>query len=202
MRVAPAKRKHENKPQRLAKGVPKTHAAAPAGRARKVSLRPESRSKPRRALADERHVSPLARLMGALRVEKIRFQLIGMSAAVLQGVPVATLDVELWLDLPSRQYMRVVNLASAQGAKLARNTVVELTDGTLVNFIFEVTGLSSFATELRKARKLRFNGMDVPVMPLESIRKRKTAIMRPKDSAHIHYINETLRALNANRRRK
>ena len=140
--------------------------------------------------------------MGALRVEKIRFQLIGMSAAVLQGVPVATLDVDLRLDLPSRQYMRVVNLASAQGAKLARNTVVELTDGTLVNFIFEVTGLSSFATELRKARKLRFNGMDVPVMPLESIRKRKTAIMRPKDSAHIHYINETLRALNANRRRK
>ncbi len=42
--------------------------------------------------------------MGALSTEKIRFQLIGMSAAVLQGVPVATFDVDLWLDLPSRQY--------------------------------------------------------------------------------------------------
>ena len=140
--------------------------------------------------------------MGALGAEKIRFQLIGMSAAVLQGVPVATLDVDLWLDLPSRHYMRAVNLALAQGAKLARNTVVELVDGTLVNFIFEVTGLRGFASELRKARKLRFHGMDVPVMPLESIRKSKKVIMRPKDTAHVHYINETLRALKANRRRK
>jgi 5-methylthioribose kinase len=140
--------------------------------------------------------------MGSLRAEKIRFQLIGMSAAVLQGVPVATLDVDLWLDLPMRHYMRAVNLALAQGAKLARNTVVELADGTLVNFIFEVTGLRSFATELRRARMLRFHGMAVPVMPLNSIRKSKTAIMRPKDVAHIHYIDETLRALKANRRRK
>ncbi len=41
--------------------------------------------------------------MGTLGAEKIRYQLIGMSAAVLQGVPVATIDVDFWLDLPARQ---------------------------------------------------------------------------------------------------
>jgi hypothetical protein len=110
--------------------------------------------------------------------------------------------VDFWIDLPARQYMRVANLALQQGAKLVRNTVVELIDGTLVNFIYEVTGLRSFALEMRKARKLRFHGMDVPVMPLESIRKSKEAVMRPKDPAHIHSIDETLRALRANRRSK
>ena len=52
-----------------------------------------------------------------------------MSAAVLQGVPVVTHDVDLWMDLPSRQYMTPVNLAIRQGAIMVRNTVVELTDG-------------------------------------------------------------------------
>ncbi len=131
--------------------------------------------------------------MGALRAEKIRFQLIGMSAAVLQGVPVATHDVDLWIDLPVRQYMKAINVAVAHGAKMVRNTVAELRDGMLVNFIYEVTGLGSFAAELRKARKMRFHGCEIPVMPLESIRKSKAAVMRDKDSSHIQYIDRTLR---------
>jgi len=78
---------------------------------------------------------------------------------------------------------------------MIRNTVVELADGTLVNFIFEVTGLRGFATEARNAVRLKFHGQSVLVMPLESIRASKAAIMRPKDKAHIHYLNETMRAL-------
>lgn len=131
--------------------------------------------------------------MGAFGAEKIRFQLIGMSAAVLQGVPVATNDFDLWIDLPARQYMLPMNVALHLGAKMIRNTVLELTDGMLVNFIFNVTGLKSFAEEFRKAKKLNFQGRSIPVMPLESIRKSKAAVMRPKDKAHIYYIDETLR---------
>jgi hypothetical protein len=116
-----------------------------------------------------------------------------MSAAVLQGVPVVTHDVDFWIDLPARQYMRVLNVALAHGAKMVRNTVVELADGMLVNFIFEVTGLSSFAAELHKAKLLRFRGCAISVMPLESIRKSKAAILREKDPAHIHAIDQLLR---------
>ncbi len=116
-----------------------------------------------------------------------------MSAAVLQGVPVVTHDVDLWIDLPARQYMLAVNVALRRGATMVRNTVVELSDGMLVNFIYEVTGLGSFAVELRKAHKLRFHGCEIPVMPLESIRKSKAAVMRDKDPAHIHAIDQTLK---------
>ncbi len=131
--------------------------------------------------------------MGAFRKENIRLQLIGMSAAVLQGVPVVTHDVDLWIDLPPRQYMRAVNLAVRLGAKMVRNTVVELRDGMLVNFIYEVTGLGSFASELRKALRMKFHRCEILVMPLKSIRKSKAAVMRGKDPAHIHYIDEVLR---------
>ena len=118
--------------------------------------------------------------------------MIGMSAAVLQGVPVVTHDVDLWIDLAPR-HMTVIKTSLRDGARMIRNTVVELSDGMLVNFIYQVTGLGSFTDELKKARKLRFHGCVVPVMPLESIRKSKVAVMRAKDSAHIHYIDETLR---------
>ena len=116
-----------------------------------------------------------------------------MSAAVLQGVPVVTHDVDLWIDLPSRQYMTPVNVALRQGATMVRNTIVDLSDGMLVNFIYAVDGLANFATELRKARLMKFHGGDIPVMPLESIRKSKVTVMRDKDPAHIHLIDETLR---------
>jgi hypothetical protein len=125
-----------------------------------------------------------------------------MSAAVLQGVPVVTHDVDLWIDLPPRQYMTPVNLALQQGATMVRNTVVELNDGMLVNFIYSVDGLGSFATEFKKVRPMKFHGCEIPVMPLESIRKSKAAVMRDKDPAHIHQIDEVLRLKKQSRRSK
>ena len=104
-----------------------------------------------------------------------------------------THDVDLWIDLPARQYMRAVNAAVRHGAVMVRNTVVELKNGLLVNFIYDVTGLGTFAVEFRKSRRLKIYGCTIPVMPLESIRKSKMAIMRDKDPAHIRYITETLR---------
>ena len=89
--------------------------------------------------------------------------------------------------------MRAVKAALRDGATMVRNTVVELSDGMLVNFIYKVTGLGDFASELRQARKLRFHGCLVPVMPLASIRKSKAAVMRTKDASHIQSIDETLR---------
>jgi hypothetical protein len=107
-------------------------------------------------------------------------------------MPGSTLDVDLWIDLPSRQYMTVVKAAVRAGAVMLRDMVVELADGTLVNFIFAVSGVGSFAAELRKARRLNFGGCEVPVMSLPSIRKNKVAVMRDKDIAHIHLIDQFL----------
>jgi len=133
--------------------------------------------------------------MGALKAEGIRFQVIGMSAANIQGVPGSTLDVNLWLDLRPRQYIRALNLAVREGAQVVRNTVVELLDGTLVNFVYEVTGLPSFKSVFPKACKLKWEGVEVAVLPLELIKKSKEAIRRPKDLLHIEMIKERLEVI-------
>jgi hypothetical protein len=70
-------------------------------------------------MATRRKLHPVARLLEALEAEEIRFMLIGMSAAIVQGVMGATLDVDLWVDLPKRQYMRVQNIAARLGAEMA-----------------------------------------------------------------------------------
>lgn len=135
--------------------------------------------------------------MGALRTEKIKFLLIGMSAAIVQGVPGSTIDVELWINLPQRQYMRPMRIALAQGATMLRNTVLELSDETLVNFVYAVTGLGSFAKEYGKAVRLPFHALTIAVLPLQRIRKSKLAIGRPKDMVHVQQIESTLKLKRA-----
>src|SRR6185369_15363832 len=78
----------------------KNPARSRAQRGRKISVRPEPRGDAGRTMAAARELSPLARPIHALREEKIRFQIVGMSAAILQGVPATTLDTVMWIDLP------------------------------------------------------------------------------------------------------
>lgn len=117
-----------------------------------------------------------------------------MSAAILQGVPATTLDTDLWVDLPSRQYVRILNICRRLGATIVANTVVELSDGSLVNFLYEVHGLAGFAREFKRARKLRWVGLTVPVLPLERIYRSKQFVARPKDLAHLPLLKQTMLA--------
>ena len=135
--------------------------------------------------------------MEALEAEKIRYILIGMTAAMAQGVMTTTLDVDLWVDLPSRQYIRVLNLARRLGATVAANTVVYLSDGTPVNFVYEVTGLAGFSREFRNVTRARIHGHSVPVLRLERILQSKEAIGRDKDKLHILLINDFIRCRQA-----
>lgn len=149
-----------------------------------------------------REVRPLSRLLEALEKEKIRFILIGMSAAITQGVMGSTLDVDLWIDLPPRNYMRVMNLCLAMGGQMGANTVVFLEDGTPVNFVFKVTGLGTFSNELRHTLPISFLGRKIPVLSLERICVSKRAIGRDKDKLHLLQIAEFLRCRKAIRGHK
>lgn len=131
--------------------------------------------------------------MEALEAEEIRYILIGMSAAIAQGVMANTLDIDLWIELPSRQYMRVINLSQKLGATPAAKTVVYLEDGVPVNFVYEVTGLGKFANEWNHTVKTILHGHEVPVLKLERILKSKETIRRDKDRLHILHIREFLR---------
>ena len=113
-----------------------------------------------------------------------------MSAAIAQGIVASTLDIDIWVDLSPRQYMKVQNLAVRAGATIAANTVVYLENGIPVNFVYEVTGLGTFADELKHAIPARLHGRNVPVLSLARIERSKKAIRRDKDLLHIRLIEE------------
>jgi hypothetical protein len=116
-----------------------------------------------------------------------------MSGAILQGVPTTTLDTDIWIDLPARQCIRVLNLCQALGARLRANTVVELSDGSLVNFLYELHGLRSFDHEYRRAKRIQWLGMKVTVLPLKRIYASKKFVGRPKDLAHLPLLKQTMK---------
>lgn len=117
-----------------------------------------------------------------------------MTAAILQGVPASTIDVDLWIDLPERQDVRLLNVAVKLGGNILAQTLLALEDDTLVNFLYRVDGLASFGTEARRALRLPWLKGMVKVLPLERIIRSKEFIGRPKDLAHLPLLRDTLAA--------
>jgi hypothetical protein len=119
--------------------------------------------------------------------------LVGMSAANLQGVLATTVDVDVWIGLPSRQYMRIINLCRKLKATVHSPNKVFLRDETPVDFIYELGGLQHFDKEFLRAKKLPFHGLKVPVLPLERICKSKEIAARDKDKLHVLLIRQVLK---------
>lgn len=111
----------------------------------------------------------------------------------MQGIMTNTMDVDIWVDLPTRQYMRLWNIVRRQGGTALSQTLYVLEDGKVVNFLFAVTGLRSFVAEYRQALDRIMYGCEVKVLPLERILKSKKAILRDKDLPHISMIETLLR---------
>jgi hypothetical protein len=70
--------------------------------------------------------------------------------------------------------------------------------GTMVrlfNFLCQVHGLRSFRYEYQRARRLKWLGTEVAVLPLERIYASKKFLGRPKDLAHLPLLKQTMKLL-------
>ncbi len=120
----------------------------------------------------------------------------------MQGVMVNTLDIDIWVDLPTRHYMRLWKLIRSQGGSALSQTLYVLEDGKLVNFLFAVTGLGSFSREYRHALTRRVEGLTVKVLPLARILRSKEVMQRDKDLVHIPLIQAVVNAAKKLGRKK
>ncbi len=116
-----------------------------------------------------------------------------MSAAILQGVPATTIDTDIWVDLPAREFVRLTGIVLSEAGTMLAPTVAALEDDSLVNFLPRVDGVGDFSSELAKAKRVSWQGMRVPVLCLASILESKRFVRRPKDLAHIPLIEQTIR---------
>jgi predicted nucleotidyltransferase len=136
------------------------------------------------------------RFLLELSARGVRFLVIGMSAAVLQGARGVTEDIDLWferLDDP-----RIAEAARAVGGVYVTGTFGMQPPqlggalGDRFDVVAHVHGVRPFAQEDAEALEVTLEGVPLRLMPLRRILASKRAANRPKDLAQIPALEEAI----------
>lgn len=140
---------------------------------------------------------PERRLLAALNSRGIRFLIIGLGAALIEGAPVATLDVELWLERVDDP--RLPEAAREAGGFWVSGFGVQPPafggDGfERFDVVLTAHGLDTFDLEYAGSVERTVDDVPVRVLPLHRIVASKRATNRPKDRAALPILEATLLA--------
>lgn len=133
----------------------------------------------------------------------VRFMLVGMSAAVLQGADIATQDLDLWLESLAKP--GIGEAARSAGGVYVARTQPPIIGGEGLERIDLVThchGLDSFDAEYERSFGVALGDLVVRVLPLERIIVSKTAANRPKDRASLEALKAALAVQQELRRKR
>jgi hypothetical protein len=123
-------------------------------------------------------------LFEALERRGVRYLVIGMSAAVLEGAPIATQYIDLWFE--RRDDERVKDAAKEAGGFWISGFGMQPPsfggDGLdRIDVVLTAHGLDSFDTEYARRVAREVDGVNLPVLPLERVVASKRVTRRPKD---------------------
>ena len=139
-------------------------------------------------------------LLEALNTLGVPYLIVGMGAALLQGAPGTTQDLDLWFgridgDRLSEAARRAGGIYTAGFGLQPPAILGEGLDR--LDLVVAASGLDAFEEELRRAQDFEIDGVPVKVLPLERILVSKRAAGRPKDSAQIPILEAALAARQA-----
>lgn len=154
------------------------------------------------------------RLLRSLHRHNVDFVVIGASAAIAQGAPIGTIDLDLGYRRTRENIERLVDALKSfhprlRGVEeplpfaLTADTVRKgcnftlVTDAGDVDLLGHIVGLGDYETMIANAVSLRMFGCPVLVMGLEDVIKSKRAAGRPKDKVVLPVLEETLRIRQA-----
>lgn len=137
------------------------------------------------------------RLLEALTQRGVRYLVIGLGAAVLQGAPVSTQDLDLWLERPGDDAVRLA-AADAGGFWITAFGMHPPGFGgdglERIDVVLTAHGLEGFDAEYATALEQVIDGIPVKVLPLDRVIVSKRSTNRPKDIAALPALEATLRA--------
>jgi predicted nucleotidyltransferase len=143
------------------------------------------------------------RFLMELRDRNVPFMVVGVSAALLQGAPIATQDIDLWferLDDPRiGEAAMAVGGIWVSGAFGMRPPALGGALGDRFDVVTHMHGLRPFAEEVPDTMEVSMDGVPVRVLRLERIIASKRAAGRAKDLAQIPALEATLAALDDDR---
>jgi predicted nucleotidyltransferase len=136
-------------------------------------------------------------VLEALSRRGIRFMLVGLSAAVLQGADTATRDIDLWFeDVSDGRIGLAVREAGGIWISGAFGATPPQIGGDLVGDRLDVVaamdGLGTFGEELTNTIELSVDGLPLRVLSLRRIIASKRAAGRKKDLAVIPALEDAL----------
>ena len=134
---------------------------------------------------------------------KVRFMIVGLSAAALQGAPVVTQDIDLWFkdlsDTEIKKSLKKVNATLVPSVGLNppmfAGKHVELFD-----IVLNMHGLDKFEEEVKNTIKIPLDNVYVRVLKLERIIKSKQALGREKDKIVLPVLKDALLTIEKERK--
>jgi predicted nucleotidyltransferase len=142
------------------------------------------------------------KVLDALNRHGIRFMLVGLSAAVLQGANTATRDIDLWFeDLSDPRIGHAIGEAGAiwvSGTFGSRPPQIGGdVAGDRLDVVTHMHGLGTFAEELSNTTQVVVDGIPLRILHLRRIIASKRATGRSKDQASIPALEEALSVLES-----
>ncbi len=136
--------------------------------------------------------------LAELEARGVRYLVVGMSAALMQGVRGATEDFDLWFEDPSDP--RIGEAARALGGFFVTRSQPPMLGGAFAErfgVVTHMSGLPDFAHEFEGALTVTLGATHLRVLPLPRILHSKRAANRAKDQLAIAQIEQTLAVLRA-----
>lgn len=142
--------------------------------------------------------SLLAQVVAVIDAVKLDYVIVGVTAAVLHGAPVGTVDIDFLVrDVPTTD-RKVQEVARRLGTSVSRpfgpaSRVMRLRwRGTDVDFLYPPQGTPSFESVRARREEVRVGGRAVKVASLADVIAMKERAGRPKDLAVLPILRATL----------
>jgi hypothetical protein len=144
-------------------------------------------------------------LLSSLLKHNVRFMVVGLSAATLQGAPVVTQDVDLWFEkLGDDTISRALREVGAAYVPPSINNPPMLAGAgaELFDIVIRMDGLGTFAEEVKNCVEISIGRQKLKVLALDRILASKLAANRPKDKLTIPVLQDALAVAETQKRRK
>ena len=144
------------------------------------------------------------RLLRVLLKRRVRFMVVGLSAATLQGAPVVTQDVDLWFENLGEQ--KISRALQEVGAAYVPPSPINPpmlagAGAELFDIVIRMDGLGAFADEIKNCVEIPLGRQKLKVLSLKQILASKIAANRPKDKLTIPVLRDALAATQTLKRR-
>lgn len=137
------------------------------------------------------------RLFVALRERGVKFLIIGLGAAVIEGAPVATQDIDVWFETLDNDQIKLA-AQDAGGFWVSGFGMQPPAFGgdelSRIDVVLTAHGLNRFVDEYDAGIEREIEGVVLRILPLERVIASKKATSRPKDAASLPALEATLEA--------